>query len=395
MKPKEEILIQKALSLLHMNCTKFGILASHSDEENYKRIWARDCVIAGISGLYYNDEKIIDGLKMGLEFLGSNASIHGQIPSNVDPNTNTISYGGLVGRIDATTWWLIGLFEYSKFTGSNELLKKFGKTILKAIRLLEIWEFNGAGLLYSPLGGNWADEYVTQGYTLYDNILYCKVLEEYGKISKKRAILNKYKKLRKKLEINYYLKKRNSSSKIEKELYHPIAVLDNKFFAPYLVCSLGPNGVDHRFDMAGNGLALIFGYFPKSLFKRLVNFIQETSSKQGNYLLPVFSPIIFPENSDWNLLTNNYAHSFKNEPFNFHNGGCWPIWLGLLGMGVRKYGDQEISQNISNALNDFFSNETPNPFTFHEYIETQHFQEGGKGNLSYSAAGALFSLNIN
>jgi hypothetical protein len=33
------------------------------------------------------------------------------------------------------------------------------------------WEFNNKGLLYVPLSGNWADEYITDGYVLYDQLL--------------------------------------------------------------------------------------------------------------------------------------------------------------------------------------------------------------------------------
>ncbi|MBK7466490.1 MAG: hypothetical protein IPJ43_06555 [Saprospiraceae bacterium] len=56
-----------------------------------------------------------------------------------------------------------------------ELLKP---AIYKCLNVLEIWEYNSRGLIYTPLGGNWADEYPTSGYTLYDNVLRYWALRE-------------------------------------------------------------------------------------------------------------------------------------------------------------------------------------------------------------------------
>jgi len=40
--------------------------------------------------------------------------------------------------------------------------------IEKVVFLLGAWEFNNRGLLYVPATGDWADEYVHNGYILYD-----------------------------------------------------------------------------------------------------------------------------------------------------------------------------------------------------------------------------------
>ncbi|NUR33686.1 MAG: fructofuranosidase/invertase, partial [Gemmatimonadaceae bacterium] len=37
--------------------------------------------------------------------------------------------------------------------------------------LLEGLEYNGRHLLYVPVGGDWADEYVYEGYVLHDQVL--------------------------------------------------------------------------------------------------------------------------------------------------------------------------------------------------------------------------------
>ena len=42
--------------------------------------------------------------------------------------------------------------------------------------LLGAWEFNNRGLLYIPVTGDWADEYIHNGYILYDQLLYLQAL---------------------------------------------------------------------------------------------------------------------------------------------------------------------------------------------------------------------------
>ena len=49
--------------------------------------------------------------------------------------------------------------------------KKMIPHVHKAFDVLRAWEFNERHLLYTPLSGNWADEYPLHGYLLYDNCL--------------------------------------------------------------------------------------------------------------------------------------------------------------------------------------------------------------------------------
>ena len=38
--------------------------------------------------------------------------------------------------------------------------------VQRGLELLKAWEFNARGLIYMPLGGDWADEFVYHGYVL-------------------------------------------------------------------------------------------------------------------------------------------------------------------------------------------------------------------------------------
>ena len=51
----------------------------------------------------------------------------------------------------------------------------------KAVKYLEsTWEDNCCGLLYIPRAGNWADEYLQEGFVLYDEVLWFLALRKYS-----------------------------------------------------------------------------------------------------------------------------------------------------------------------------------------------------------------------
>ena len=56
----------------------------------------------------------------------------------------------------------------------------------KTLFLLGAWEFNNRGLLYVPETGDWADEYIHNGYVLYDQLLYLQALRTMAVARKKR-----------------------------------------------------------------------------------------------------------------------------------------------------------------------------------------------------------------
>jgi hypothetical protein len=304
------------------------------------------------------------------------------------------SYGGLVGRIDATTWWIIGVCEYLKHTkdeakedDSLNLPEHFYRSIKKAFQVLQCWEMNTRGLLYSPLGGNWADEYVTQGYTLYDNCLYLWALEAAAEVFDNKTYLKKSQHLRNLIQTNFYLYEKLTDTPD----YHPTARQNATEKPSYWVAALAPNGYDTRFDMAGNALAEYLGIGQaETSTENLNNWLTQQAAAQKNWLLPVFYPIIQQNDRDWHLLHNNFAYNFKNYPYHFHNGGCWFVWLGFLGMALRKNGCTATANAIATQIDTCLSTENP-PYTFHEYWATDTYTPNGTKNLCFSAAGSVFS----
>ena len=106
-------------------------------------------------------------------------------------------------------------------------------------------------------------------------------------------------------------------------------------------------------------------------------------------MIPAFWPPIHPGDEQWPSIANNYSYDFKNQPYYFHNGGIWPVWMGLLALGLSHQGKKNIAEKI---LTDYLTIETPDSIEFHEYISANDLQPSGKKPLCYSAAGVVFMI---
>ncbi len=364
-----------------------GLYASDLDRDNYKRIWARDAMIAGLAIVLTpkSGNELKDAFRASVLALASQQAANGQIPSNIGigPDDKP-SYGSLVGRVDATTWWIIG----ACILGAQDpdIKMQLAAPVAKAIEMLKAWEFNQRGLLYTPLGGNWADEYLVQGYTLYDNCLYLWALRAAAKVYSTVGYMEQAATLERTIVANYLPGGFDQSS-----IIHPTAYADaNQQMpdGPYFWCCFGPQGYDTRWDMAGNALALLLGLHPDP--DKLVAFLSSMAKGQGHWLLPVFSPVVEPTDWQWQLLRLNYTHAFKNQPHHFHNGGCWPVFMGMLSLGLAANCVTALSATIESQIIDALNAEVP-PYSFHEYWTTDHQQPSGVSPLAYTATGTILA----
>jgi len=365
----------KALQVIERAISEQGILASSEKKDNYARVWSRDSMMTGITGIFIKNQMIVDGLERSIKTLAGHQAENGQIPSNV--YGDKASYGTLVGRTDATIWWIIGACEYITYSKDEVLKDALKEKIYKAFSCLKTWEFNQRGLLYSPLGGNWADEYVTSGYVLYDNVLGYWALKNAAELYEDEN-LRSLAETKKKLIENNFRKNSFDGSK-----YHPTAYQKARE-KPYLWASLNANGYDERFDLAGNALAIFLGFDVE--LDGFTHFLEDLNKEFQHWMLPVFYPIIFPKDADWNLLENNYSYDFKNEPYQFHNGGSWPIYLGWLCVGLKKRGYGEIPEKIVNQYEKLL---TEKGSSFREYYSTDQLIPSGTDQLCFSASGYL------
>lgn len=381
----------RALSLLRDACCSFGILASPEAQDNYRRLWARDSMLAGIAALHTVDERVLKGFKQSVETLAKYQHPHGMIPSNVLPDKDEgevdISYGGLAGRVDATSWFVVGSCLLILATDDEKLKRTLQPNLLQAIEIMDRWEFNGRGLIYTPLSGNWADEYPVQGHTLYDNCLRLWGLELYADLygDEDRQVQSRI--IRERIEINFWPE---TSVSDHPAVYHKRSFEDAaRKELRYFACAIDPRGYNMHFDAAGHGLALYLGITTNEQKSKIENYTDEIFEEIKVDLLPAFWPVIMPEDPEWHALKENYSFDFKNKPHHFHNGGIWPVWMGLFALGMSKSGNNTIAKKMIDAWMEI---EDPEESRFSEYIASDTLQPAGKQGLSYSASGLLFLI---
>ncbi len=370
----------KAIELLRNCSSSEGFLASAQNISNYNRVWARDGVICGLAALASGDADLIETFRNTLETLAKNQHHNGTIPSNVMTNggKNEVSYGGLAGRVDAVTWFIIGICQYAYHTKDVAFAKKYDSNIQKCLSLLEAWEFNNKHLIYVPLSGNWADEYITEGYVLYDQLLRIWALKSYNYFAKTEEIVFKIHHITTQIEINFTP---NSTG----EKYHERAYKEFNI-QEFMPCSFSPAGYKTPFDAFANSLALFLNIGNSDFQRHILEHAIQLSNENPLQLIPAFWPPIQEQDSDWNLLKNNCKYEFRNYPNEFHNGGSWPMVNGFYGLALLAKDKNGDATTILNAINE--ANATEN-YSFYENFNSMTKAPNGVAFCAWSGAATV------
>jgi hypothetical protein len=388
---------RKALELLHACSVSDGFVAAPIESYNYRRIWGRDGTIISLAALLTGDSVLIRTARRTFETLAAYQGPHGEIPSNVDPVAERISYGGTAGRVDTDLWFVIGCGEFWQATGDDEFLEGALPAIEKVRFLLGAWEFNNRGLLYIPLTGDWADEYLHNGYVLYDQLLYLQALRTLGRIhaavhgSSDHALVEKISRLRHLIRANYWF----DDDGVPDDAYHE--VLYRKGLQAAAHCSachwmpaFSPSGYGYRFDALANVLASLLNVADDGQRDRVDAFVAGEIINDELPLLPAFHPVIEPVDENWRELKMMFSYTFKNRPYEYHNGGLWPMVTGFY------VADLALRQHTSAARRHLHAVHRANAlamngevWAFPEFVHGREFTPGGTRHLGWSAAAAI------
>lgn len=380
----------EAVGLLRGLSTKDGFLASDVNEANYRRIWSRDGVIEGLACMLTGDKDLIKTFRKTLDTLKKFQDDTGRIVSNVDLNNNRISYGTLVGKVDATIWYIIGVGQYYKYTKDVKFLKNFYDSSKKSLDYLESLELNGRGFVFVPTGGNWADEYVTHGYTLFDQLLYLQALKDFDFMSRKinksnKKIKDKIVKLEKMISVNYF-KGENPKGKyiFNETLYRRI---DKKYKGKYALASFSSDGFIDNMDGFSNSLLLILDVLNKSKNNDIMKCLNDRLSKQKLKIVPAFWPPI-KDGKYFDVLKMNFLFKFKNKPHYSHNGGLWPVIQGFFIAGLVKQGKRDLAAKYLEEFSQILANDN---YDFDEFYDSKNYRPGGTKKLGFSASGFIIA----
>ncbi len=392
---------QQAIRLLYRCSTPDGFLASTSDSANYRRIWARDGVIIGLAALISGERELQHTFRNTLLTLARHQGPHGEIPSNVDTMLERVSYGGTSGRVDSNLWFIIGCAEYWKASGDRDFLEQILPHIEKVRFLLGAWEFNTRGLIYVPQAGDWADEYIHSGYILYDQLLYLQAQRSicalhadlYG--SEDHTLIERLSRLRHLIRSNYWFD--NGHDEPPDDAYHPVMYQRGsqaagqsagKFWLPFF----NPSGYGYRFDAFANVLASLFNVADERRRDIVHRYIEEQlpGGDGMGYLLPAFWPVIDTQDEDWKHLQRTFSFSFRNNPYEFHNGGRWPMLTGFHVAALARHGEQAAAKRFLAAIHTANALEADGePWSFPEFVHGRDFTPHGTLHQGWSAAAAV------
>ncbi len=380
--------------MLRSCLTPAGFVASAQDVDNYARVWARDGVITGLAALASGDSTLITGMERTLDTLAKYQGPHGEIPSNVSVDGGKVSYGYLVGRVDALLWYVIGVSAYLNHSGHASKKVRYWLSVEKALFLAECWEYNNRGFIYTPLAGNWADEYVQQGYVLSDQLLYMLALSNAGKVFSHKNWQKKATLLQAKITANYW----PLAAVIESEealIYHPHAYrfLAEQDDIKYWLAAFSPTGYAAYFDGLAHALSLITSLGSEQQRITAEEYAQSIALQTGSSLLPAFWPVIQREDPPWAMLEANHLYGeVKNQPYMYHNGGLWPVLSGFYVLGLLKQGMRERAEQVTAALHNANAQGSDGrTWDFAEYHHGQTLQPMGTRHLAWSAAASVLA----
>lgn len=383
---------QQSLALLHRCLTPAGFVASPTEVDNYARVWARDGVITGLAALASGDAALIKGMEQTLDTLAKYQGPHGEIPSNVSLDGKQISYGRLVGRVDSLLWYVIGVCAYLNQTKHASRKVRYWLSIERALFLAECWEYNNRGLLYTPIAGNWADEYVLQGYVLSDQLLYLLALYSAGLVFNNKEWRKKAEELRQLLRVNFWPVQ---SVQDDSLVYHPHAYkqLAEQGSISYWLPAFSPSGYGTVFDGLAQALSLVADLGTVEQRQQVMAYVQTLAATVGSVLLPAFWPVIQQGDAQWSALEANHLYGeVKNQPYVYHNGGLWPMVTGFYALGLMRQGQKERATHLLTAINEAnMQGRNEQQWEFAEFHHGQTYQSMGTQYVAWSAAAGVLA----
>jgi hypothetical protein len=154
--------------------------------------------------------------------------------------------------------------------------------------------------------------------------------------------------------------------------------------------AFSPSGYAYRFDALANVLASLLGVSDAQQCDRVDAFIAELQVHDQPSLLPAFHPVIKPVDEDWEHLQVMFSYTFKNKPYEFHNGGLWPLITGFYVADLAQRQHAALAEQYLQAIHT--ANALPmdgEPWGFAEYLNGETLQPGGTRQQGWSAAAAV------
>ncbi|PIX57344.1 MAG: hypothetical protein COZ48_01215, partial [Candidatus Yonathbacteria bacterium CG_4_10_14_3_um_filter_43_12] len=255
----------------------------------------------------------------------------------------------------------------------------------RALFYLECLELNGRGLLYIPEGGDWADEYVNQGYVLFDEILYYRALRDGARTLGRDDLHKKADTLRDIIVVNYFPLKENLDNL---SIYNPklFARIVDTYRPPLPLAYFTTNTAVDQVDTLANALLLLSDIIDDEHKQAIGHTILSQCMDKEFSILPAFYPVITKGDHNWEHLVNNFAFTFKNEAYEYHNGGLWPLVHGFFIASLKDDDGLARLQSFAEIL-------SRDGYIFPEYFHGKTHEAKGTKELGFSASSYIIAHN--
>ena len=387
----ENSLTNHAIAVLQAASNAYGIKATSEVTDNYNRVWARDSAVAALAIISNQIKPLYPSVKASILTLQKAASVSGQIPSNVMVNTQgemtAISFGGPVGRTDAGFWWVIMTLQLLQQEADKDLYQIAYHQANAIFKLADAWEFNGKNLMYLPMSSNWADEYVTHGYVLYDQILRYWAMDLAGSFFNRDDWKEKASLIKIAIKQHYLFETNLTNSLYTLAQQQELINFD---LETQFIASFSPADRVERFDCWSVGLLLLLNIPSAKSAKKLETATINIFKSANNNGIPAFYPPIQEGETLYHQIKLNHSYNFKNYPGHFHNGGIWPVVNGFLIAGLNQNNFSETANALFGAMQQNLDRHD-HSFPFAEYFDLAYSKPGGVKNLCYSASGYLLA----
>lgn len=369
-----------------------GFFASHYEKDNYKRLFARDAFWVIMASLLTGEDDLLKASRDSLTTLAGKQRDDGAIPSNVS-HDGKVSYGIINQRIDPTTLYIIACSRFAKRYPAGEINKEQFAAIEKAVSYLEnTWADNEYGLLYIPRSGNWADEYLQQGFVLYDEVLWYMAVKGFSEMllskgdARQSHYSSKAEKIRAIILEKFWVKDLPVKDNISKRVLKKIGTDSVGYLIHFFYCtgpeSTGFGNPSGIFDAFGNILAVLAGIVPEDKVGEMISFIEKIAVNKYP-LIPAHYPL-FPEETFRSRRLHQYR--FKQFIGHYHNGGLWSWYTGPYAAGLVKNHEKEKAETFLKGVMKA-NNEKKNGMDFYEY-------QTGKRAIAYMELNCEHGMDI-
>jgi len=179
------------------------------------------------------------------------------------------------------------------------------------------------------------------------------------------------------------------------DVYHPVLYkkgrnVESCCRGRYYLSFFSPAGYGYRFDAMANVLASLMGVADKDQRERIDRYITDEVLHDDVMLLPAFHPVITPADADWEDLQMTFSYTFKNRPYEYHNGGLWPLVTGFYVADLAARGCPEAARQYLDGIHQANSRQIEGrAWGFPEFLHGRDHTPGGTPRLGWSAAAAV------